>query len=112
MHNRLFFRENGHVIRTRRRMAGAAWPLVACLLLLGLLAWGHAVDTEADAVAQALEAGRRLGHQEMVDALADAMAEAAQQQQPMQEPCAVVPVLDPGFLRMARAAQARAGVGQ
>lgn len=103
MHNRHLFREHGQVIRTRRRMAGPAWPLAACLVLLGLLAWGHAVDAEADAVAQALEAGRHLGHQEMLDALSDAMAEAAQQPQPLQEPCAVVPVLDPGFLRLARA---------
>lgn len=75
MHNRHLFREHGHVIHTHRRMAGAAWPLLACLLLLGLLAWGHAVDAEsdrADQVDAALAAGRLLGKLDMAETVGDA----------------------------------------
>lgn len=75
MKSRLLFRENGHVIRTRSRVPGFVWPLLACAGLVGLLAWGQHVDDAAeqqDAVANAYQAGRTVGHLEMAQVVADA----------------------------------------
>ena len=75
MRSRLLFRENGHVIRTRSRVPGFVWPLLACAGLVGLLAWGQHVDDEADRqdeVVNAYQAGRVVGHLEMAQVVADA----------------------------------------
>ena len=73
MKSRLFFRENGHVIYTRGRggLANAAFALSAIAVLLGLLAYGHHVDAQAEAQGT-FEAGLVMGHAEMQETVAAA----------------------------------------
>ena len=73
MKSRFLFRENGQVIRTQRGagLADALFALVAIAMLLGLLAWGHAVDELAQAQ-DTYEAGLIVGRVQMQQTVADA----------------------------------------
>ncbi len=73
MKSRLFFRENGHVIQTRSRarLGDAAFIVLALAVLMGLLAWGAAVDEQA-ADQASFEAGRAVGQAQMQQTVADA----------------------------------------
>ena len=73
MKSRFLFREHGQVIRTRRGpgVAAALFALVACAGWVGLLAWGHAVDEQAQ-TQDTYEAGLVVGRVQMQQTVADA----------------------------------------
>lgn len=71
MQNRFLFRDGGRVVRTHNVARDAAWAFAACAALLGLLAWGHAVDQEGNDRGL-FEAGLVVGRQQMQDTVADA----------------------------------------
>lgn len=71
MRNRFLFRDDGQVVRTRSAATDAAFAFGAMALLVGLLAWGHAVD-QRDAVDRAFEAGEVVGRQAMAESVGDA----------------------------------------
>ena len=83
MKSRMFFRENGCVIQTRGTARDGLWVVVAVVVLLLLLGWGHRMDRQADdhdqfeagvavGVAQGLETVASAYHQGLADAQAQA----------------------------------------
>jgi len=62
-----------HVIPTTRPLLTTVWwPSVVCAALIALLAWGSQWDKT---VADAFEAGRIAGRDEMADSVGDAYAQ-------------------------------------
>ena len=116
MKSRIFFRENGHVIRTRSRWAGLAWPVASVACFVGLLAWGEARDADIErqeALAAAQASGHTLGVLELADLVGDAYRQGVrdgllqqQQQQQQQDACAQGTGLDRRMSRNALLEQA------
>ena len=68
------WRQHGTVIRTRSVARDATWAFAALACLIALLAWGHAVDSQADKIdpAEAFYAGIAVGQAMMLDTAQDA----------------------------------------
>lgn len=71
MRSKSMMREHCTVVRTRSIARDAAWVLLAIAALIALLAWGHAVDSDAQS-ADAFDAGVIQGRLQMADTVGDA----------------------------------------